>query len=76
MRSVPQGAKKDLAPEAQARQLQETFNRRVAAEAAAGGVTPIRVNLPIRGQLYRFEKILVLGEPLYIEFSYSGWEKD
>jgi len=60
----------------QAQALQEQFTQRVEGEAVAAGVTPIRVQLPIRGQMFRFEKILVLDEPLWIAFSYSGWEKD
>ncbi|MCX5654520.1 MAG: hypothetical protein NTY65_07735 [Planctomycetota bacterium] len=45
------------------------------ATTAAAGATPIRVNLPIDGQLFRLEKILVLDEPLFVDVHYSGWEK-
>ena len=40
----------------------------------AAGVTPIRVQLPLRGQAFKFEKILVLDEALWIAFRYAGWE--
>ena len=36
---------------------------------------PIRVNLPIDGQLFQLEKILVLDEPLFINVGYGGWKK-
>jgi len=63
-----------LAADAQAKQLQEEVTRRMEAAAVAAGVTPIRVDLPIRGRLFRFEKILVFDEALWIGFHYSGWE--
>jgi hypothetical protein len=65
-----------MQPDVQTQALQEQFAKRVEEEAVAEGVTPIRVELPIRGQVFRFEKILVLDEPLWVAFSYSGWEKD
>ena len=74
--SAPPPPAEQVQAEVQAKQLQEQFTRRVEAEAAAAGVTPIRVRLPIRGKSFRFEKILVLDEPLWIAFQYSGWEKD
>lgn len=76
VQSAPRMAKQNLAPEVQAQQLQVEFNRRIASDAAAAGVTPIQVNLPIRGRRFLFEKILVLGEPLYVDFKFSGWEQD
>ena len=63
-------------PEVQARALQKEYTQRVEAEAVAAGVSPIRVQLPIRGKMFHFEKILVLDEPLWVKFRYSGWEKD
>ena len=32
--------------------------------------------LPVRGKMFRFEKILVFDEALLISFRYSGCEKD
>ena len=58
-----------------ARVLQVAAQAKADARAAAAGATPIRVNLPIDGQLFRLEKILVLDEPLFIDVTYSGWER-
>jgi len=55
--------------------IQAAAQAQVEAATAAAGATPIRVNLPIDGQLFRLEKILVLDEPLFIDVHYSGWEK-
>jgi len=55
--------------------IQEAAQAQADATAAAAGATPIRVNLPLDGQLVRLEKILVLDEPLFMEVHYSGWEK-
>jgi hypothetical protein len=42
---------------------------------AAGGILPIRINIPASGQLFRFAKTLVSGEPLTLSCSYlsGGW---
>ena len=37
---------------------------------AAGGILPIRINIPASGQLFRFAKTLVSGEPLTLSCSY------
>ena len=55
--------------------LQQMAQQQAAAMVTAAGATPIRVNLPLDGQLFRLEKVLVLGEPLSINVQYSGWEK-
>ena len=55
--------------------LQAAAQAQADARATAAGATPIRVNLPIDGQLFRLEKILVLDEPLFIDVTYSGWER-
>ncbi|MCX5672281.1 MAG: hypothetical protein NTU94_13265 [Planctomycetota bacterium] len=55
--------------------LQQAAQAQTDAATAATGATPIRVNLPIDGQLFRLEKILVLDEPLFLDVHYSGWEK-
>jgi hypothetical protein len=55
--------------------IQAAAQAQVDAATAAAGATPIRVNLPIDGQLFRLEKILVLDDPLFIDVHYSGWEK-
>jgi hypothetical protein len=55
--------------------IQQAAQAKADAETAGAGATPIRVNLPIDGQLFRLEKILVLDEPLFINVGYSGWKK-
>jgi len=55
--------------------LQAAAQVQADARATAAGATPIRVNLPIDGQLFRLEKILVLDEPLFIDVTYSGWDR-
>jgi len=55
--------------------IQAAAQAQTDAATAAAGATPIRVNLPIDGQLFRLEKILVLDEPLFVDVHYSGWEK-
>ena len=58
-----------------AKALQAAAQVQADTRATAAGATPIRVNLPIDGQLFRLEKILVLDEPLFIDVTYSGWDK-
>ena len=61
----------ELAAEA----LQQAAQAQADTRTAVAGATPIRVNLPIDGQLFRLEKILVLDEPLFIDVRYSGWDR-
>jgi len=59
----------------QAKQMQKAFNVKVDAKARAAGAAPIRVQLPVNGQLFRLEKILVLpGDKLFFDLRYSGWK--
>ncbi len=76
MRSVPSPRPDQVQPDVQAQELQQQFRQRMDDAARVKGVTPIHVDLPVRGKLFRFEKILVLDEPLWIGFRYSGWEED
>ena len=39
---------------------------------AAGGVLPIRINVPTTGHLYRFAKTIVSNEPLTLSVTYSA----
>jgi hypothetical protein len=55
--------------------IQAAAQAQADAVVTHAGATPIRVNLPIDGQLFRLEKILVLDDPLFIDVHYSGWEK-
>jgi hypothetical protein len=61
--------------QAQAVQLEQQVQARVDEQARAAGATPIRVRLPITGQLFRLEKILALPkDALWFEVSYRGWK--
>lgn len=61
--------------EKQAQQMQQAFDVQVDAKARAAGAAPIRVQLPVNGQLFRLEKILVLpGDKLFFDLKYSGWK--
>jgi hypothetical protein len=61
--------------QAAANAIQAAAQAQADAVVTHAGATPIRVNLPIDGQLFRLEKILVLDDPLFIDVHYSGWEK-
>jgi hypothetical protein len=56
----------------QAQAVQKMVDERLNREAPEG-VTPIKVNLPISGTVLRFQKILVLDEPLIIDLKYTYW---
>jgi hypothetical protein len=59
----------------QAQQMEQQVQARVDAQAKAAGATPIRVRLPLNGQLFKLEKILVLPQDeVWFELSYSGWK--
>jgi hypothetical protein len=61
--------------QAAANAMQQLAQAQADQATSAAGATPIRVNLPLDGQLFRLEKVLVLDEPLSIDVHYSGWEK-
>ncbi len=61
--------------EVEAEALQEAAQMQADTQTTVAGATPIRVNLPVDGQLFRLEKILVLDEPLFMDVEYTGWEK-
>ncbi len=54
------------------RQLQNQAKRRFEQKITASGGTPVSIKLPLDGQLFRFEKILVLKEKVKIRFKYTG----
>lgn len=59
----------------QANQMQQQLTARQDAQARATGAQPIRVRLPINGELFRFEKLLVLpGDKMWFTVQYRGWE--
>ncbi len=55
-------------------QVQGNVGRAVQNQDEAGalgqGVEPVRVELPLTGQVLAFEKMLVLDEPLWVSFRY------
>jgi len=56
-------------------QLQQQVDQRFQRQVAAAGATPIRVQLPINGKQFLFERILVLpGDKLWFEMDYSNWK--
>jgi hypothetical protein len=64
-----------LKAEVEAEALQEAAQMQADTQTTVAGATPIRVNLPVDGQLFRLEKILVLDEPLFMDVEYTGWER-
>ncbi len=56
------------------KQLAAQFEQRAQAAATARGATPIRVNLPVNGKLFRLEKILALPQDkLFFDVAYRRW---
>jgi hypothetical protein len=55
-------------------EVQQQAAAAFAGEAAAAGVQPVRVALPIDGWAMLFEKLLVLDEALTLTFPYTGLE--
>jgi hypothetical protein len=76
VRSAPSMGDVNVGAAARNQKMQALANRQIAAQARAKGVKPLNINLPIRGQKFQFEKILVLEEALWINFKFSGWQKD
>lgn len=59
----------------QAQTLQRQVDAKVEAQAKAAGATPIKVELPVTGKLFRLEKILVLPcDQMYFEVLYRHWQ--
>lgn len=58
----------------QVEQLQQQVDAKMDAQAKAAGPTPIHVQLPVKGKLFRLEKILVLPkDQLFFEVQYRNW---
>ncbi|MES2643605.1 MAG: hypothetical protein V4850_29235 [Myxococcota bacterium] len=60
-------------------QAQGNVQRAAAKQDIAGalgqGVEPVRVELPLAGQVHTYEKMLVLDEPLWVSFGYVRRER-
>lgn len=55
-----------------AQQVGVSAQRQDEAGALGQGVEPVRVDLPLTGQVQAFEKMLVLDEPLWVSFDYAN----
>ncbi len=59
----------------QVAQMQKQFDQRVDAAAVRTGATPIRVRLPLKGKLFKLEKVLALPQDkLFFDVQYRGWK--
>lgn len=59
----------------QAQAMQQQFEAKMEQKAKEAGVTPIRVRLPLEGQLFKLEKILALqNDEIYFQVEYSDWK--
>lgn len=74
--STSSGGRVTAVPAQQApQQMEKQVQARLEAEALKAGATPIRVELPVNGKLFKLEKILALpGDDLWFQVSYSGWK--
>lgn len=59
-------------PQEEVAQVQRQANQVFDKDAAAAGVQPVKVTLPIDGWPLYFEKLLVLDEALTVEIPYKG----
>ena len=51
--------------------LQQQYQQNVQAGVSAAGASPIDVQLPLSGSVYRLEKILVLGDAQWFSYAFS-----
>jgi hypothetical protein len=63
-----------VGPQAQGN-VQRAANNQDGAGALGQGVEPVRVELPLAGQVHTYEKMLVLDEPLWVSFGYTRRER-
>jgi len=54
-----------------AQQLQQVFVQREQAKVASAGATPIEVQLPVSGEVYHLEKILVVDGEEWFSYEFS-----
>ncbi len=55
--------------------VQRAAQKQDTAGALGQGVEPVRVELPLAGQVHTYEKMLVLDEPLWVSFGYVRRER-
>ncbi|HEX8913484.1 MAG TPA: hypothetical protein VF796_14080, partial [Humisphaera sp.] len=65
---------KEMAQQQQAAQALEKLaeaQKQLAEAAKVAGVLPVRVEIPVVGNLYRYEKLLVVDEPATLNLTYA-----
>ncbi len=60
-----------VSSEASLQQVRQQAQANMESGAMGSGVTPVRVNLPIDGQAFYFEKLLVQDDDLNVSFDYK-----
>ncbi|MFZ5482262.1 MAG: hypothetical protein ACOZNI_36210 [Myxococcota bacterium] len=70
----PQLPDSNVAVQAQQR-VQQNAAANVDAGALGQGVEPVKVDLPLTGQVHFYEKMLVLDEALWVSFEYKRKDK-
>lgn len=60
-----------VSSEASLQQVRQQAQANMESGAMGSGVTPVRVNLPIDGQAFYFEKLLVQDDALTVSFDYK-----
>jgi hypothetical protein len=55
--------------------LQQAFVQKAAAHVRAAGADAIQVQLPLTGEVYRFEKVLVVSDPQWFSYQFKGLER-
>lgn len=56
-------------------QVNQGAEAQVASGGLDGGAAPVAVNVPLEGRPAYFEKLLALGEELWVGFDYSGLKR-
>ncbi|MCY2931249.1 MAG: hypothetical protein NTV86_17525 [Planctomycetota bacterium] len=70
------GGARTVNAEATNNQMAQQYQARVEADARAEGRTPIRVSLPVKGKLFKLQKILVMpDEAMFFDVGYSDWKE-
>ena len=72
---APQLPQNDVVSENTARQVQQSAAVQGDMGQLGQGVEPVKVDLPLSGQVHYYEKMLVLDEPLWISYEYKRKKK-
>ena len=68
--SAPQLPVDQTVTESDYRDVAQAADNMASAGALGQGVEPVKVELPLAGQVHTYEKMLVLDEPLWVSFGY------